>query len=99
MIVTNDVLSVKVITVHHSGESPERDVIHRPVFFNKCAKNEVWYSCLPTCDITCDNLYRTCKKDDKDRCFKGCDCARGYARLSEGGPCVSVSRCPGKKNN
>lgn len=90
-------LSVKVVTIHDSGASEPNH--HKPVFVDRCGSHEVWYSCLPTCPITCDNLYKQCDPKGDGRCLKGCDCARGYARRSGKGPCIPISHCPGKNKS
>lgn len=87
----------ELFSVHDSGKSEENHHIHHHHHHHeksnpKCAPNEVWYSCLPSCDITCNNLFKTCKFSD-DRCHKGCECARGFARLRPSDPCVPISQC------
>lgn len=87
--------TVQVVTIHDSGEIEDlvhKKVIHKPIRVDRCRRNEVWYSCLPCCPITCDNLYKSCKAPGK--CLQGCDCKRGYARRSSNGPCERIDRCP-----
>lgn len=93
---------VQVVTIHDSGEieeihhHPHKKIIHKPIRVDRCDRNEVWYSCLPSCPITCDNLYKSCNAPGK--CLQGCDCKRGYARRSSKGSCERVDRCPSKSS-
>lgn len=81
----------------------EIEIVEKPIFVKPpvhhpgpfCDQNEKWYSCLPSCSITCDNISRKCTAKQK-RCKQGCDCKSGYARLTKRGPCLSVRHCPSK---
>lgn len=95
---------VNVVTVHDSGESEENHHHHhhllhhhiKPIAVSRCTHPEVWYNCLPSCPITCDNLHKTCNPIDAQRCVQGCDCARGFVRNTPTGPCIPEAECPSR---
>lgn len=92
-----EIFSGDLFSLRDSEESFEWFHDLRPAFVDRCDQNEVWYSCLPPYPITCENLSKPYAPRGVDRCSKGCECARGYARLIPESCCVPVDKCPGKK--
>ena len=85
----------KFLHLHHK---PEKEVfVLLKKSEHKCEYNEKWYSCLPTCPITCSNIKRDCIQNHYP-CKEGCDCRSGYARHYFGGPCLPVKTCQGNLN-
>ncbi|CAD7088944.1 unnamed protein product [Hermetia illucens] len=61
-----------------------------------CPANEVYYDCGPNCQSECDTLGEPCTIR-YIRCPDGCYCKKNYARMSPGGECVPIEKCPAKK--
>lgn len=61
-----------------------------------CPANEVYYDCGPNCQSECDTLGEPCTIA-YIRCPDGCYCKKNYARMSPGGECVPIEKCPAKK--
>lgn len=55
----------------------------------KCPLFEVYLSCGPTCQLTCDTLGKSCPAGP---CVPGCFCKDGKVR-SENGKCVHKHHC------
>ncbi|GBN47146.1 hypothetical protein AVEN_91085-1 [Araneus ventricosus] len=54
-------------------------------------RNEQYYSCIPTCNNTCEN-YQAVRPICPRICIKGCACRKGYVKRSDG-ECVKPEKC------
>ncbi|CAD7088942.1 unnamed protein product [Hermetia illucens] len=60
-----------------------------------CPANEIYFECGANCQSECDTLGEPCMIN-YFRCPDGCYCIDNYARLSPGGKCVPIEKCPKK---
>uniref|UniRef100_A0A182V6P7 TIL domain-containing protein n=1 Tax=Anopheles merus TaxID=30066 RepID=A0A182V6P7_ANOME len=56
-----------------------------------CGRNEALQACGTCNQITCSGIStEVCRRS----CYCGCQCRRGYVRVTKNGPCVLPKQCP-----